>query len=153
MIEYDQFGSLATTHETQCADMGLFGGLMGMDVIDQRLVDSETLISKSGIRIDMKIREFNDEHPNTYRLKLSNSYETHTIKALSTGGGMIKIIAIDDIPVEIEGDYWENLILTADHNESNILREIQAGFEYDFISTMTFNNKSLIQIKSRKPFP
>ena len=67
-IEYDANGSLATTHESQGSDMGLFGGFLGWDSADDRLVDSAKEIRKAGIRVDVKIKDFGAEHPNTYKL-------------------------------------------------------------------------------------
>ena len=44
LVEFDKHGSLATTHESQGSDMGLFGGLMGWDTTDERLVNSAKAI-------------------------------------------------------------------------------------------------------------
>ncbi|GAG39036.1 unnamed protein product, partial [marine sediment metagenome] len=38
LVEFDEHGALATTHQSQGSDMGLFGGLMGWDTTDERLV-------------------------------------------------------------------------------------------------------------------
>ncbi len=46
LIEFDTHGSLATTHASQGSDMGLFGGLLGWDATDERLVDSPKAIKK-----------------------------------------------------------------------------------------------------------
>ena len=45
LIEFDQKGSLATTHESQGSDMGLFGGLLGWNASDERLTDSRSEIN------------------------------------------------------------------------------------------------------------
>ena len=37
LVEFDPTGSLATTHESQGSDMGLFGGLLGWEADDERL--------------------------------------------------------------------------------------------------------------------
>ena len=37
LVEFDTEGSLATTHDSQGSDMGLFGGLLGWDADDPRL--------------------------------------------------------------------------------------------------------------------
>jgi len=38
LIEFDPNGSLVTTHESHGSDMGLFGGLLGWEADDDRLV-------------------------------------------------------------------------------------------------------------------
>ena len=40
-----------------------------------------------------------DPHPNTYRLTLRNAQEQHSLIAISTGGGMIEVIAVDGFKV------------------------------------------------------
>jgi L-serine dehydratase len=45
LIEFDTNGALATTHKSQGSDMGLFGGLLGWDADDDRLVNSGTAIA------------------------------------------------------------------------------------------------------------
>ena len=51
LIEFDPDGSLATTHESQGSDMGLFGGLLGWDATDERLATSATWIQEAGIQV------------------------------------------------------------------------------------------------------
>ncbi len=109
-IEFDSKGSLATTHQSQGSDMGLFGGLMGMDATDERLPYSAKLIEEAGTKIKINISDFGFEHPNTYNLSLKNKTEQHQIKAISTGGGMIEVIEIDGIIVSMCGDFFETLI-------------------------------------------
>ena len=40
LVQFDRQGSLPTTHESQGSDMGLFGGLLGWDAADERLLAS-----------------------------------------------------------------------------------------------------------------
>ena len=110
LMEFDAKGSLAFTHASQGSDMGLFGGLLGWDAQDGRLLDSAAALERAGILIELRIGEYHDTHPNTYRLTLSNSSETHQMIALSTGGGMIEVVEIDGIPLSIKGDYVETLL-------------------------------------------
>ncbi len=43
-------------------------------------------------------------------MTIANSRETHTITAISTGGGIIEVIEIDGVKVSMAGDYYETLI-------------------------------------------
>ncbi|MBI9016088.1 MAG: L-serine ammonia-lyase, iron-sulfur-dependent, subunit alpha [Phycisphaerae bacterium] len=152
LVQYDIDGSLATTHKSQGSDMGLMGGLMGMDTIDDQLVNSETLIKSTGVRVEIQIKKLNDPHPNTYRLTLSNDTQQHCVQAISTGGGMIEIINIDDTPIKINGDYWETLLFINEKaNEQNILNNIHGNFNCDEILAHNWKQGRLIQIKSQKP--
>ena len=103
VVEFDTDGSLATTHESQGSDMGLLGGLLGWDATDERLAESPRWISEVGIHVETRITDLRAEHPNTYQLTLSNATERHTMTAISTGGGMIEVVAIDGVPVSLAG--------------------------------------------------
>ena len=109
-IEFDPDGSLATTHESQGSDMGLFGGFLGWNATDARLASSPMAIQEAGIKVSIDIVPINADHPNTYKIKVTNSIETHTMTAISTGGGIIEVIEIDGAKVSMAGDYFETLI-------------------------------------------
>lgn len=110
LIEFDPNGSLATTHKSQGSDMGLFGGLLGWETYDERLPESEQQLAEAGITVRINITDIGASHPNTYKITLQNDTETRTLTAISTGGGMIEVIAIDEIPLSMAGDYFETLI-------------------------------------------
>jgi L-serine dehydratase len=109
LIEFDTHGSLPNTHTSQGSDMGLFGGLLGWDAADDRLPDSEAAARAAGIDIEIRYVDLHDPHPNTYRLTLSNAHESHTMIAISTGGGMIEVLDIDGQTVSIDGGSTEHV--------------------------------------------
>lgn len=111
-IQFDNNGSLATTHKSQGSDMGLFGGLLGMDCTDERLTSSDNHLQSAGIKVSIEIGNFEMTHPNTYRLILANEKESHLIEAISTGGGMIEVTEIDGFKLSIAGDSFETLLFT-----------------------------------------
>ena len=94
-VSYDSSGALATTHESQGSDMGLFAGLLGWEADNERLVDSASAIRENGTRISVQIGDYGDAHPNIYRLKLNRSGNSHHLTAASEGGGMIEVTEID----------------------------------------------------------
>jgi len=112
LVEFDPNGSLATTHKSQGSDIGLFAGLLGWEMTDERLPESEQYFQKAGIAVQIKISKFKAEHPNTYKLTLRNSNKKHHIIAISTGGGSVEIIELDGVHLSIAGDYYETLIFT-----------------------------------------
>ncbi len=149
-VEFDSRGSLAFTHASQGSDMGIFGGLLGWDAQDERLLDSAAAVERAGIQIDIRIGDYGDAHPNTFRLTLSNSRETHRMIALSTGGGMIEVVAIDEVPLSIAGDYFETLIAVraVDMDMHETLKRNVAAEE---ILLHTGRSGTLIEIRSREP--
>lgn len=110
LVEFDRAGSLPTTHESQGSDMGLFGGLLGWEADDERLPGSAHALAAAGIRLRMETVDVGDPHPNTYRLTLKNDRETHSLVAISTGGGMIEVVDIDGVELSMDGGYHETLI-------------------------------------------
>ena len=110
LVEFDRNGSLPSTHESQGSDMGLFGGLMGWDAADERLPGSPQALRETGVRIRIETVDAGDVHPNTYRLTLNNAGERHSLIGISTGGGMMEIIAVDGYKLSMFGDCYETLL-------------------------------------------
>jgi len=110
LVEFDRGGALPTTHESQGSDMGLCGGLLGWEADDERLPDSMQALDSAGIRLRIETVDLGDPHPNTYRLKLRSAREQHALIAVSTGGGMMEVICLDEVPLRIDGGYAETLI-------------------------------------------
>jgi L-serine dehydratase len=115
LIEFDPNGSLATTHDSQGSDIGLFAGLLGWYADDPRLPKSQELAAESGVKSKIVVRDIGAKHPNTYRLTVTNDKlsASHTLEADSLGGGMIVVNKIDDCPVRIFGDHRVTLMQTA----------------------------------------
>lgn len=147
LVEYDTQGSLATTHASQGSDMGLWGGLMGWDTTDERLTHSEQAIREAGIRVNIETGDFHDPHPNTYRLTLSNQREKHQLVAVSTGGGMIRMISIDGIPVTIAGDFQETLIFL-NGKSPNDIKDLIGQSKNTEILVHDAKNRQLLQVKA-----
>ena len=110
LVECDAQGSLAMTFDSQGSGIGLWGGLLGWDATNDRLAESGKILRAAGVTTEVRIDEFGDIHPNTYRLTLKGGGETRKLVALSTGGGMIEVLSIDDVPITMHGDRHETLI-------------------------------------------
>ena len=131
LIEFDPNGSLATTHKSQGSDMGLFGGFLGWEADDERLPESDKHIITAGIRVNIHVVNIGADHPNTYKLTISNDKETRRLTAISTGGGMIEVTEIDGVAVSMAGDYFETLIY-CDEPEK-IMAYIHASIPFDHL--------------------
>jgi L-serine dehydratase len=152
LVEFDRNGSLPTTHDSQGSDMGLFGGLMGWEATDERLPDSMRILQQTGVPICIETVDAADPHPNTYRLTLTNQHERHTVRAISTGGGMIEVIDVDGFTVSIFGDYCETLLwVTGDATD---LREtIASRLDADAILLHERDGQQLIEVKAQQFVP
>lgn len=124
LVEFDRAGSLPTTHDTQGSDMGLCGGLLGWDAADPRLPESVSALAAAGVRIRFETVDAGDPHPNTYRLTLGRRGVVHTLRAISTGGGMIEVIDIDGFGLSLHGDGHETLLVIAGGEGAGVVTDI-----------------------------
>ena len=148
-IEFDPDGSLATTHESQGSDMGLFGGLLGWDATDDRLANSPKAIQEAGINVKIEITPIDADHPNTYKMTVTNSRETHTLTAISTGGGIIEVIEIDGVKISMAGDYYETLIYFIS-DQDRLLAHLKENISADEIHILRREAIQLVEIKSQE---
>ncbi len=151
-IEFDPNGSLATTHEGQGSDMGLFGGFLGWEAHDERLPDYIEAIKEAGIDISIDIHDIGAEHPNTYKLTLTNFRETREMIALSVGGGMIEVIEIDGAAVSMAGDYCETLVYVEDTAAADAVKKFcETSLSTDEVETRD-GRSMFVEIKSQAFF-
>jgi L-serine dehydratase len=135
--------------------MGLFGGLLGWDAADERLPGSMKTLADGGVRIRIETVDVGDPHPNTYRLTLTGSRGTMTIRAISTGGGMIEVIALDGFDVSLGGDAFTTL-LWADSRGDRLRDELAVREEIDDVRVHTKVGDSpgqLLEIRSMAALP
>jgi L-serine dehydratase len=81
-------------------------------------------------------------------LTLKNGAETHRLTALSTGGGMIEVIAIDDQPVSLGGDYYVTLIYP-DSDGRALLEYLSKRVQADEINLLGEAEHPIIEIKAQ----
>jgi L-serine dehydratase len=160
LVEFDRAGSLPTTHESQGSDMGLFGGLLGWEADDPRLPDAATHLRAAGTSVRFETVDVGDPHPNTYRLTLARQGRTHSLRAISTGGGMIELIAIDDVPLSTHGDYHETLFqfagAGAERNAESLtalIPDLAPPFEPDALAIRRGEEAAIVQIQTHDPPP
>lgn len=150
LIQYDPKGSLATTHKSQGSDMGLFGGFLGWEADDERLPDYQQAIDAAGMHIRISIEDIQAEHPNTYKITLINEREMRELTALSVGGGMIEVIAIDGAPVSMIGDYFETLIYV--QSPEKVEAFLKATIDYDEL-IFHRDRHQFLEIKAQRFLP
>ena len=155
LCEFDPAGSLATTYDGQGSDIGLAGGLMGYSLDDDRLPDALKHAYNSGMKIEVKITPFRNNHPNTYKLTLwDKNDEKLTVTAISTGGGMISIVEIDGRKTTVSGDYYEFFVFCKiiGKDQLQLIRSFCKEHNIDGLNCSFNSNGGLINAKSAKPF-
>ncbi len=150
LVQFDRHGALATTHETQGSDMGLWAGLLSWEPEDERLPDSLRLLQQAGVSVRIELADLHDPHPNTYRLRLRGPAGEHSLRAVSNGGGMIELIDVDGFEVSIAGDYFETLIRTAGDGAA-IADRIKSEFDADQLLVHRQCGRELVEVKAQRP--
>jgi len=148
LVECDARGSLATTFDTQGSDIGLWGGLLGWDATNEHLGSAAKALHAAGVTTEVRIGEFGDPHPNTYRLTLKSGGEKRKMVALSTGGGMIEVLSIDDVPVTMLGDRHETLIFLK-QSDLSVLTLLERYLTTDKIKLNSHAGYTIVQIQGK----
>ncbi|MBQ8202498.1 MAG: L-serine ammonia-lyase, iron-sulfur-dependent subunit beta [Clostridia bacterium] len=108
-------GSFSKTYRGHGTDRAIVGGLMGMNVDDERLRDSLTLAREAGLSVNFQQIVIRGAHPNTVRLMTTGaSGRVLTLEAASVGGGNIEVHKIDGLGVNFTGKENTLIIRHAD---------------------------------------
>lgn len=152
VFDFDTKGSLAETYHSQCSDIGLVSGLLGINMTDERVIESLDIANKSGLEVIFNILDYGAIHPNNYRATVYDINDNkHIWEGVSVGGGMVELEKFDDFEISICGDYYELLIMVnsskTDINDvSKKIKELLNNYDYFIIKTK--NDISLINIKT-----
>jgi L-serine dehydratase len=131
-VRFAPSGSLASTYRGQGSAMGLAAGLLGTEMTDKGVVDSEKRAIERGLVIEYRIAGPEADHPNTYFIdSKGKSGKEISLTALSTGGGVIRLVSLNGREVQDDTDYI-NMVMPfalrssvslpfADHHQAYIL--------------------------------
>ena len=152
LIEFDQDGAWAPNYREQGTCMGIEGGLLGLDITDEKMKDTDRYLHQEGIEIKYRVSNFPTEHPNTVRLTLQGRSKLRLqIVAVSLGGGSFEIRDINGLNASLNGEWYELLIFT------NGSIDISEELENNFSSSIEFINQRkedlcMYECKSSIPF-
>jgi len=155
LIEFDRHGAWASNFLEQGTTLGMNGGLMGIDMTDEMILNHEAIAKQHGLTIEYVISDFHTDHPNTMRINLLGvNGKSLSLTAISTGGGMIEIHNINNFEVRLYGDNHV-LVLFFDHEIPLDIRK-QIEFNSPSGSSVEWSEgagKTLLLIKTSKEIP
>lgn len=97
-------GSFAKTWEGHGADRAVIGGLLGLQVDDEKLRRSKKLAAEMGMEYDIAPIQLRDAHPNTVVIEaIGQSGKTVQVQAASVGGGSVKVQYLNGMEVGFSG--------------------------------------------------
>ena len=153
VIDFDKDGAWAPNYREQGTTIGIEGGLLGLDMTDDRIKNTETISEERGISITYEVNTYLTNHVNTFRLKLEGTNEKKSvITAVSLGGGAFEIRNIDGFEVSINGGSYELLLFDADDNiQLEDISAICSGGK--LIKDSSVENRRLIQLRFSSKVP
>lgn len=154
LVEFDKNGAWASNYREQGTAMGMDGGLLGIDITDERIINPDLIARTKGISIKYQISSFNTDHTNTVRLTLKGkSGKTVQIIAVSTGGGMFEIKQYNGYATSLMGDSYHLFITVGKSFGQKELKAIQNNLSRKTIVNWSENEiVQLIHAKSSNPF-
>lgn len=152
IANYDPNGALVTTHKDQGTDLGLYSGILGWEPHDERLGTYPQALEEAGIEVLVNYVSYNAPHPNFYRLEIiGESGTSYYLDAVSTGGGMIELRAIDGIPLGGAGDLHATLFWLNQKPQSEAYADSTIAAESENVTWLPGNDKGgLLRFDSRK---
>lgn len=148
LIEFDKNGAWASNYREQGTVIGINGGLLGLDMTDDNIKDSEFLSGKMGVDITYQVSSFETKHTNTVRLSLEGQFgKKSRIVAVSVSGGAFEIQQVDNFEVCLQGNYFELLFRVK--SSGRTVQEILQSIPQNVIINQSIQeDEILINIKS-----
>lgn len=147
-------GSFANTYQGHGTDKALIGGVCGLKPDDPRIADAYAVARDLGIDIEFYKKDLGEVHPNTVKIVFEGiEGQVQEMMGSSIGGGKAKIIAIDNIDVDITGRY---ATLIAQHidlpgfvaNISRILANYEINIAFMKLFRETKGERAVIVIET-----
>jgi L-serine dehydratase len=151
---FDKNGSLAESYDGHGTDIGFASGILNIELTDPQMPNALQIANDRGINITFRISDYGAVHPNHYRIEaFSTSGIATRWDAISVGGGMIEMQSYNGFPVQINGDFYELLIITDTGKEITVLAERikDATGQAEFCEIIPGLNRTLIQLKLASP--
>jgi len=153
VVDFDVNGSLAESHEGHGTDMGFACGILNIPLTDPRVDQYRSLVTENGIDLEYRILDYGAKHPNFYRIAVTDSKEkTVLLDAISTGGGMIEMVALEGCPVSVLGDYYESCYMLSGMAEQEEARRFLADHisAFEMVAVSEKDGKTCVNVKTSK---
>ncbi|MBI2463837.1 L-serine ammonia-lyase, iron-sulfur-dependent, subunit beta [Candidatus Peregrinibacteria bacterium] len=153
-------GSFGEVYHGHATDRALLGGVMKFKTRDERMKESFDIANQHKLEFHFVIKNLGEQyHPNTVKIVLENIHTKMSVIGSSIGGGMIKIVKINEIDVNLKGraGRFESLVIGHEKKHNLIERlkdaiEQLKGIEVVETQTSTFNGKaiSILSLQGRR---
>jgi len=150
VIDFDKDGAWAPNYREQGTTIGIDGGLLDIEMSDDRIKHTEQIANERGILINYEVTSFPTSHVNTFRLALEGIRgKKIKVTAISIGGGSFEIQEVNGFEIHINGGFYEVILMNA--NSSISLDDIRSKFpECKSVFESSKNDERLINLKFSK---
>lgn len=122
-VHFTLYGSFAETGRGHGTDKALIAGILGFEPDDVRIRDAYKHARDRGVLVNIIMSDEPTRHPNTVKIEACDANGQWTeVKGESIGGGNILITEIDQLEVELSGDYPTLIIRHID--EPGVIAEV-----------------------------
>lgn len=126
-------GSFATVYKGHATDRALVGGVMKFKTSDPRIKNSFALAEKAGLKFVIKTADLGEKyHPNTVKIILEK-WDRQPMEMIgsSIGGGIVKVVKIDQFDVDLHGvaGQFKTLVVWHDNAGEKDLHELYAELQ------------------------
>ena len=124
-------GSFATVYKGHATDRALLGGVMKFKTSDSRLKTAFEFAKKIGLKYEFKCEDLAGKcegrggkcHPNTVKILLEKwDRKPMSMIGSSIGGGIVKVVKIDQFEVDLHGvaGQFKTLVVWHDNNSADL---------------------------------
>lgn len=144
-------GSFGEVYQGHATDRALLGGILKFKTRDERIRDSFEIARQKHIEFTFIVKDLGEKyHPNTVQIVLEDGRHTMSVIGSSIGGGMIKIVKINDIDVHLRGRAGKYLSLVVCHvKKPGIITKLKenilsfGGMEVREVESSSFQDKTI----------
>lgn len=103
-------GSFAKTGKGHGTHQALVAGLLGYYPDDPRIPDAFVHAEKQGLEVQFDEKDLGDVHPNTVCIRLENAQERVSVIGSSLGGGLVRLLKVNEFEANFSGSYHTLLV-------------------------------------------
>ena len=122
-VHFTLYGSFAETGRGHGTDKALIGGILGFAPDDERIPKAYEYAKEQGVLVSFDYSDEPADHPNTVKIEAVDVKERKTeVVGRSIGGGNILITEINELGVELSGEYPTLIVRHLD--EPGVIAEV-----------------------------
>ena len=154
LVEFDEKGAWAPNYEEQGTVLGMTGGLLGIDITDERIIHGTRIAQEAATPVEYEVSRFPTDHANTVRLTVTGTRGRRLVLvAVSLGGGMFETRMINGHGIRMQGDYFEMLGWVESSDSGRTRSQVEALFSGPgAVAWSEAGSRILFHARSPEPF-